>query len=108
MSAGRRAGGIWDLRITPPLSARVDVSGANGLLAIMPSIGSNRRLLEIIAHPEQLTSSALSAHNRQTLCDVSLLIWWVTCASALSRRFSELAVFDACLYIRVRRIDEPA
>ena len=26
----------------------------------------------------------------------------------LSRRFSELAVFDARLYIRVRRIDEPA
>ena len=26
----------------------------------------------------------------------------------LSRRFSELAVFDAHLYIRVRRIDEPA
>ena len=25
-----------------------------------------------------------------------------------SRRFSELAVFDARLYIRVRRIDEPA
>jgi hypothetical protein len=25
----------------------------------------------------------------------------------LSRRFSELAVFDARLYIRVRRIDEP-
>jgi hypothetical protein len=67
MSAGRRAGGIWDLRITPPLSARVDVSGANGLLAITPSIGSNRRLLEIVAHPEQLTSSALSSHNRQTL-----------------------------------------
>jgi hypothetical protein len=27
---------------------------------------------------------------------------------ALPRRFSELAVFDARLYIRVRRIDEPA
>ena len=26
----------------------------------------------------------------------------------LPRRFSELAVFDARLYIRVRRIDEPA
>jgi hypothetical protein len=26
----------------------------------------------------------------------------------LSRRFSELAVFDARLYIRVRHIDEPA
>jgi len=26
----------------------------------------------------------------------------------LSRRFSELAIFDARLYIRVRRIDEPA
>jgi hypothetical protein len=26
----------------------------------------------------------------------------------LPRRFSELAVFDACLYIRVRRIDKPA
>jgi hypothetical protein len=26
----------------------------------------------------------------------------------LQRRFSELAVFDARLYIRVRRIDEPA
>jgi len=27
---------------------------------------------------------------------------------ALPRRFFELAVFDARLYIRVRRIDEPA
>ncbi len=27
---------------------------------------------------------------------------------ALPRRFSELAVFDARLYIRLRRIDEPA
>jgi hypothetical protein len=27
---------------------------------------------------------------------------------ALPRRFSELAMFDARLYIRVRRIDEPA
>jgi SNF family Na+-dependent transporter len=26
----------------------------------------------------------------------------------LSRHFSELAVFDAHLYIRVRRLDEPA
>jgi hypothetical protein len=34
----------------------------------------------------------LAAHNRD----------------ALPRRFSELAVFDARLYIRVRRIDEPA
>jgi hypothetical protein len=28
--------------------------------------------------------------------------------AGLSRRLSELAVFDARLYIRVRRIDEPA
>jgi len=27
---------------------------------------------------------------------------------ALPRRFSDLAVFDACLYIRVRHIDETA
>ena len=49
----------------------------------------------------------LSAHDQQTICDRSLLIWRFTSAST-SRRFSELAVFDARLYIRVRRIDEPA
>jgi len=50
----------------------------------------------------------LSAHDQQTLCDISLVIWRFTSASPSQRRFSELAVFDARLYIRVRRIDEPA
>jgi hypothetical protein len=37
-------------------------------------------------------------HVVAKLADISLLI----------RRFSELAVFDARLYIRIRRIDQPA
>ena len=47
-------------------------------------------------------------HDQQTLCDISLLILRLTSATPLPTRFSELAVFDARLYVRVRRIDEPA
>jgi hypothetical protein len=44
---------------------------------------------------------------RPVLGDTWLLIRRFTIASAL-RDCSELAVFDARLYIRVRRIDKPA
>jgi hypothetical protein len=40
---------------------------------------------------------------RHTVADLSIHI-----RVDPSRRFSELAVFDARLYIRVRRVDEPA
>ena len=54
-----------------------------------------------------LPNCPLSAHNHQTLCDISLLIRRFASESLSQRRFSELAVFDARLYIRVCRIDEP-
>ena len=50
----------------------------------------------------------LSAHDQQALCDISFTNLAVHIRDALPRRFSDLAVFDARLYIRVRRIDEPA
>jgi hypothetical protein len=47
-------------------------------------------------------------NDQQTLCDISLLILRLTSATPSPTRLSELAVFDARLYVRVRRIDEPA
>jgi hypothetical protein len=53
-------------------------------------------------------SRPLSAHDQQTLCNISSLIWRFHIRVRLLRRFTELPVFDARLYIRVRRIDEVA
>ena len=50
----------------------------------------------------------LADADQQTEADFSLTNLAVHIRVGLSRRFSELAVFDARLYIRVRRIDEPA
>ena len=55
---------------------------------------------------ELLPHSPLSAHDQQALCDIPLLIWPASHPRRPPRRFSELAVFDARLDIRVRRIDE--
>src|ERR1700732_285042 len=57
--------------------------------------------------PSQPLVCALSIHDQQTICD-SFTNLAVHIRVGLSRRFSELPVFDALLYIRVRRIDEPA
>ena len=58
--------------------------------------------------PSQLPICSFSAHDQQALCDISFTNLAVHIRDALPRRFSDLAVFDARLYIRVRRIDEPA
>ena len=48
---------------------------------------------------ERLASRPIESSARPTGADIHV---------AIPRRFSDLAVFDACLDIRVRRIDEPA
>jgi hypothetical protein len=54
-----------------------------------------------------LPSCPLSAQDEQTLCNIFTNLA-VRSRVGRPRRFSELAIFDARLHIRVRRSDEPA
>ena len=55
-----------------------------------------------------LMTDSSRARNGVSQLRLSLLIGGFTSAVDLSRCFSELAVFHARLYVRVRRLDEPA
>jgi hypothetical protein len=50
----------------------------------------------------------LSAHDQQATTQHMLLVWRFHTRVGLPMHFSQLAVFDPRLDIRVRRIDEPA
>src|SRR5216683_6438770 len=65
-----------------------------------------RRLVHL--HEQTCLLAHASPCTRAADHTISLLIWGFTSGVDLSRRFFELAVFYARLYIRVRRLDEPA
>ncbi len=65
-------------------------SNCYSILATNPNVTGRMGCFEYPDNPKTATYSAV--HVR----------------AGLSRRFCELAVFDARLYIRVRRVDQPA